>query len=103
MYELLHHTPEISQYLQPLKPDDYYDGLNILELKLAPCSPEQILERRKAVHDATIAKIHHYGLEKNLLDNQDVFAPHINISVWDKDGNLMDSNHPAFDTTMRIR
>ena len=99
MYELLHHTPAIAPYLQPLEPADYYDGENTLEFKLKPCSPAAIVHRRNVVHDAIDAKIEHYGLSNGVATPHDAFGTHTNISVWDRNGNLMDPTHPEYGTT----
>ncbi len=95
MYELIEMDPRTRDILEPLfgahSDGGYYDGINCLELKLKPCSPQKMLENRRIVLSALFEKTFKYGLEIVGLP-----SIHLNISFWDKDGNLFSDKHPRF-------
>ncbi len=98
MYDLIELDPKTRGILEPLfgvsrDGDGYYDARGVLELKFKPTDPNQAIENRKTVLKTLFDKAFEYGLE--FLD-QGLPAFHINVSLWDKNGNLFADNHPSF-------
>jgi|GEM_PF-3196205 len=71
----------------------YYDGKNILELKLKPVSPEQQIKNRKILLDTLYKKAAEYGL---ILKNNPSY--HLNLSFWENEQNVFDPKNPEFTT-----
>ncbi|QQG41472.1 MAG: hypothetical protein HYV90_04935 [Candidatus Woesebacteria bacterium] len=102
MYDLIELDPKTKNILEPLfgKTRDgngYYDAQSILELKVKPLSPEMSLKSRQVVLNSLYDKAVKYGLE---LTSHPSF--HINVSFWNKNGNILNDKNPAFSSKAKL-
>lgn len=96
MFDMVEMDPRTRNLLEPLfgtsrDGKGYYDGRGVLELKLKPSSLPEVSENRKTVLKTLFDKAFEYGLE---FDSFPEF--HINVSLWDKNGNMFSDGHPSF-------
>ncbi|MDD3370797.1 MAG: hypothetical protein PHE27_03105 [Alphaproteobacteria bacterium] len=99
MYELLEDDARKNGYLEPLfgsghDGNGYYDGENMLELKMAHCDVRAYLERKEKILRALSEKAESFGLPLSSRPNT-----HINLSFWKNGQNLFLPDHPEFSTT----
>jgi len=102
MYDFIELDPETKDFLEPLfgKTRDgngYYDGQGVLELKFKPTDPNSSLNNRMIVLKKLFDKATRYGLE---ISHAPSF--HINISLWDKNGNIFDNKNPSFKKKAKV-
>lgn len=102
MYDLIELDQETSPYLEQLfgagsDGDGYYDGRNVLELKIKPQNPDEIHKIRQIVLRKIYEKATEYGL--NITSKP---SYHVSVSFWDEDGNIFDDKHPKFDQSGKL-
>ncbi len=98
MYDLVEQDKRTRNILEPIfgKNQDgtgYYDGDNVLELKLKPVSPKQQIKNRKTTLGALYEKTVKYGL---ILENNPSY--HLSFSFWKDGKNVFDPQNPEFTT-----
>lgn len=76
----------------------YYDNVDVLELRMKMGEISGVEGKRRQLTERIFAKATEYGL---VIKNSP--CVHVNVSFWDKDGNVFASDHPHFaDTGKRI-
>jgi hypothetical protein len=99
MYELIEMDGETKDVLEPLfgtgrDGSGYYDGYSVLELKIKPDTPLAVIAARKVVLKKLYDRATDYGLE---ITHHPSF--HINVSFWNKKGNVLSDKNPSFSRT----
>lgn len=97
MYELIELNSRSREVLEPLfgqtrDGDGYYDGRGVLELKLKPVDPVSAIKNRSLILKELYDTATQYGLE---INSHPSF--HINVSLWDKNGNIFDDQTKSFE------
>lgn len=94
IYDLLHLDARTKELLEPLAVTGYFDGGDMMELKLKPVMPSQMTQHLDSLAEALYDKaVHEYGLVFYEGGNP---GYHVNLSFWDDKGNLLEQAHPDF-------